>query len=285
MNNKFLKMTVAGLAMSAGCLVSLAAAQASVLKVAVWEDSFKSSTTVAAVNAAPLKAFLEDGDNYDFEVTFVSQLDVEAGLLSAGSFDTFLVGGRQHVSWSDTMAEKTSDFVLNGGGYVGMGWGVTYSTSQLSATGYGYLRDFQPTTQTNNIYVNSSGAIAIIDLTHPIVQGLFDYTPAQTSCCSMITPNGWGARVGATVVATNNGNNLIIADESGLGRGVYMGVNIGSYNIYSDQVDANTELLLENALAWSAGAKAIDVPEPSTLAILGLGFMGLVARRFNKHAL
>ncbi|RME06376.1 MAG: hypothetical protein D6812_01715, partial [Deltaproteobacteria bacterium] len=35
------------------------------------------------------------------------------------------------------------------------------------------------------------------------------------------------------------------------GRGVYFGVNIGSYNIYADRVDADTETLMENALLWS----------------------------------
>ena len=280
MKYKFLKAAFSGLILSVSSL-----AQAGVIKVAVWEDSFASASTgYNIVNADPLKAFLEDGDNYDFQVTYVTKANIEAGLLSSGTFDTFLVGGKEHVRWSDSMALNTSNYVLNGGGYVGMGWGATYSTQTLSPTGYGYLQSFQPTTQTSSNYNNSSGSVTFTNPTHDIVSGLFDYTPAQTSCCSLITANPWGARTGASVIATNNGNELIIADESGLGRGVYMGLNIGSYNIYSDQVDDNTELLLENALAWSARSVTTDVPEPSTLAIFALGMMGLAARRFKKQA-
>jgi hypothetical protein len=203
-------------ALASSILVVSSLAQAGIIKVAVWEDSFASTITgYNTVNANPLKTFLEDGDNYDFQVTYVTKANIEAGLLSSGGFDTFLVGGKEHVRWSDAMALNTSNYVLSGGGYVGMGWGATYSTQSLSSAGYNYLQNFQPTTQTSSSYNNSSGSVTITDPTHDIASGLFDYTPFQTSCCSLITASTWGARNGASVIATNHGNVLIIAEESG----------------------------------------------------------------------
>lgn len=249
-------------------------ANASPIRVAIWEESFATSTTgYNTVNADPIKAFLEDDDNHDFDTTFVSKAQIEAGILDKTVFDAFLVGGREYVRWSDSMAANTRDFVVNqGGGYVGMGWGVTYSTSTLSATGYADLRAFQPTTQTNSSYDNQSGSVIFVDPFHEIATGLpGTFTPAQTSCCSMITDGTrFDPRAGASVVATNGGDALIIADDSGAGRGVYFGVNIGSYNVYSDAVDANTELLLENALAWSAKGISVPLPPAAILFLSGL---------------
>lgn len=250
------------------------------IRVAVLEESFSSQVTGAYnVNAAPVKSFLEDDDNYDFDATFVSKSDVEAGALSLGAYDTFLVGGLQRLAWSDNMALQTRDFVLSGGGYVGIGWGATFSTRSLSTTGYGYLREFQPTTQTNGTYDNQSGVAVIIDPLHDIAAGLpGTFMPAQTSCCSMITDGAnFDPRAGATVVATNGGDALVIADDSGLGRGVYFGLNIGSYNIFADQVDAQTELFLENALAWSA--KSTSVPAPASIIFLLMGCIGMSLSR------
>jgi hypothetical protein len=230
------------------------------IKVAVWEESFASMITgYNTVNADPIITFLNDGDHgYDFVASKISKAQIEAGVLQDNEYGVFIVGGKDHVRWSDQMTIEVMDFVVNGGGgYVGMGWGVTYSTQGLSSAGYENLREFQPTTQTNSRYLDRNGVVDFIDLSHPIANGLDDFTPMQTDCCGIITGGGGGTfdpRPGADVIAVNAGYPLIIADESGIGRGVYFGVNIGSYNIYSDQVDDETELLLENAIYWAASA-------------------------------
>ena len=41
--------------------------------------------------------------------------------------------------------------------------------------------------------------------------------------------------------------------------------------------------LLEQAVAWAASGESTPVPEPTTLAIFGLGLMGLASRRFRKN--
>ncbi len=75
-------------------------------------------------------------------------------------------------------------------------------------------------------------------------------------------------------------NNPFRVDQSGAGRGVYVGANIGGQRLSGSEVTATAELMFENAVAWAAGKK---VTAPAALPLL-LAAAPLFLRRFRRGA-
>jgi cysteine-rich repeat protein len=186
-------------------------------------------------------------------VTIVEGADLDTAN-EINAFDVVVLGG-----WTSNCNGTTGDldlfddqipqYLAQGGGLVGSGW-VLFGT-YLDASPN--IEAALPMLQGNSFEAAGSTFDPISG--HPITTGIFTFDPAAQ------VPRGGGAQVGATVLATSNGEDVAAAwGAPGGGRSVYLGLMYGEDPLtfpgstqLLDGSIPDAEEVFQRAVAWAGG--------------------------------
>jgi PEP-CTERM motif len=228
-------------------------------------------------SAVQLAAQLNDDTFFDFTATVIptSGADSAAELAPYG---VVVLGGSGHTGngYSAACLAALRTFLDSGGGVVTTG---AYNFSQQSYTGQQDLdADYITPITTHNgqfDYAESPGTVNILSSAHPITSGISNYS-FSGEIIELPASTDPGAVTLGTVV---NRFGIAIAYRDSIGRSVYLGGlymgNVADYQNSGLRTGVQ-DRLLEQAVNWA------NIPEPSTLVLLGLGAIGLLGRRRSK---
>jgi hypothetical protein len=269
MKNKFLKMAVTGLVLSvsgfanAGLILVVSDATTDTsIGTALSNAGHSVDTSINQYNSGETLALLNDLTSYD------------AVYWSATG------NGYGDLNNSAAMFSNLTNYA-NGGGNIFV-TGYDSISSPNDPTLIAFLGG------SNNID-NGSAPNAIANIENSLTTGLFDIrglTPSTTGnqTTDRDSLGGLGGDTVGIVESGFAGSYYWTLRTIGLGEVAYVsnGNHIGALES-ENWTDSNSPYHMA-VLNFAHNAGTVDVPAPSTLAILSLGLMGLAARRFKKQA-
>ncbi len=251
----------------AGGLLSLTAA-ASPLKVAVI-----GAPPLASWNTDVQQKLLGTG-----KFTGVDVFDAHSGTPSLATMETYgavLVYSDAGFANSFALGNNLADYVDAGGGVVV----AVFADASVALGGRyvsgGYL-GINPSGQTQGTELTLG---TIHDPSSPIMAGVTSLDGGSSTWRST-----GSVRAGSVVVADwLNGAPLVVTTPIGGHQTVALNFYPPSSAVRSDFWNTSTQggLLMANALDFSAGQRS-DVPEPASLALFGLGVLGLAVSRRKR---
>lgn len=173
-------------------------------------------------------------------------------LLTSNTYDLVIFGEQSNTVFPDVSAAFTN--YINGGG-------KALATTWLSDSGLSALFDALTRVDTNETTIGTDG--------HPIFAGL-GATVELTNPGWGVFSSSWDPDAGATGLGTLGSGSAAILGNGG--RTLLFGPLFDTYDGLSEG-----ERLVANGIDFLLDSETSVVPEPSTLAMLGLGLFGLWA--------
>jgi hypothetical protein len=247
------------------------AVEAQAIRVAVEDGS-------GGGGGAATVAQLNDDSYFDFGAVLVGTADLDTALELA-AYDVVILGGSGYndADWTPAMTAALRAWVEAGNGAILTGWG-NYDVN----AGEPITADIEALFPGQNIpsvneFVDGSQAIDILVPGHPITQGLANFATGA----AFTEVNRFAAEADDTVLAAIVGApaDLAVAVKENVGAGgrtVYLGpiylANTGNYSQGSLR-SGSSDQLLEQAVAWAAGAEGQEMA--AIPALSGLGALAL----------
>jgi len=228
-------------------------------------------------SAVQLAAQLNDDTFFDFTATVLPTSGADSAAELA-PFGVVVLGGSGHTSngYSAASLAAIRTFLDGGGGVVTTG---AYNFSQQSYTGQQALdADYITPITTHNgqfDYAPAPGTVEIFSIAHPITAGISNYSFSGEIFETPPAVDPAAIQLGK--IAGRFG--IAIAYRDATGRSVYLGgLYMGNVLDYDNSGlrSGVQDRLLEQAVAWA------NIPEPSSLLLIGLGTIGLLGRKRSK---
>jgi hypothetical protein len=251
MNRKLLNST----------LVAAVLALASYSQVAISNPIYMATSTV---DIAEEFDYTYGTGGWDFS-TF------NASLFNTDNNFIFLNGNKEALNFLSDNKDDIESWIFNGGHLLFNTWGVgpeaVYEGDMLFGSSY--------TSEEYNYRAKILAPELLVGMVDDEVDG---------SWINHGTVNG-DISYTSLIKGVQHNNDLLIGKN--VGSGYYAASSLtfelfSDWNNFSNSRDLDMLPLAANILNYTANQNMADVPEPATFAILALGIMSLVSRRFKK---
>lgn len=171
----------------------------------------------------------------------------------------------------------------------------SYSLANSTNYGIGYIKigDWGANWTSNSFHYDPVGpyGLKIDSFAHPLTTGLdttwneygFHYNNSSWNPSDL--PKGylgWTTDLSLDSIVSSTSvyvhDDVVTAKDMGNYNAVYIG-----FEAFGHQANVNSVKLLNNAIIWASGGDPTSVnrsvPEPATIALMGFGVLGMIARR------
>lgn len=229
--------------------------------------------------------------NAGMNATTLSITDIENGILNTASFDTFMMG-RVYIRTlpvSQSFVDNVSAFVNAGGGLVtewdgaALLWSGYHSTYRYDSS-YPQAQLFTGTIGAGQALQTGTNIHKIVD--HPILADLPTNFSAHGGTEFLYTSYGYDDVNEIEILATFQGNGTTNFPDQAF-PAVFVGRSLNvvgiPFDFQDNPNDPNLKKLYTNAVTWSATNATATLPEPSSLALFGLGAAGMAVAVFRRR--
>ena len=221
-------------------------------------------------NADRLIDQLNDTTEFDFNAVRLTADDITSADVFA-DFDVIVTAGVEGMRDGGGISEWLREYVEGGGGLVLVGDAPTRLAATPFQTASADIDAVSPI-HLDSRRVNGSGTLDILDIDHPITDGLDDFNPGYST---VGTSRGAVGKAGAIVLGRSGAVDTVVYRQIGHnGRSAYLGsVYEADHSTSFPLRSGSPDQLLEQAVAWAAGGGdvsdryTIELEEGQTLTL------------------